>query len=114
MTAVLSVTREFPMPSEAGPLGVTITGWPEPWRLRCGSGIAGRGGSWSLVRVRGNERFGDPVTSKAKLRVLLREWLATESVGQKPGPGWYAKMHETSIGGQNYVWCRKSFRANRA
>jgi len=114
MTTVLSVAREFAMHSEPGPLGVTIDGWPEPWRLQCGSGIAGRGGTWSLVRVRGEERFGEPVRSKAALRVLIREWMATESSGQKPGAGWYAKRHETAIGGQNYVWCRKSFRAARA
>lgn len=46
----------------------------ERWRLRCGSGIAGRGGEWTLVRLPDAGETLGPYTKMRDLEQALRQW----------------------------------------
>jgi hypothetical protein len=83
----------------------------EDCRIRCGSGIAGRGDVWSLVEVRSGERIGIPCSRRSDLARVLREWLA----GPKPiFPGkWYATRSRTKFDNASYVWTIRNWKEAR-
>ncbi len=109
---VRAVLDEFMVRYEVGPLGFTVRatvmhGYRNPdddWRLRCGSGIAGRGGHWTLVRVNRDCAISAATSTKDGLRRALREHLA----GAHPDPDhrdrWYATRHRTRLSSGHCIW----------
>jgi hypothetical protein len=109
---VRSILDEFHFKYEVDPHGFTVRapvlhGYRnsnEDWRLRCGSGIAGRGGHWTIVRVQSGEALSNSVSTRAALRRALREHLA----GPVPDPGhrdrYYATKHHTRFQSGHYIW----------
>lgn len=66
-----------------GPNGVLLDSKPS-MRLESGSGVAGRGGYWSLVDVASGKRTRAEGTRSA-LRLVLMAWLAGPKPETKPG-----------------------------
>jgi hypothetical protein len=79
----------------------------DDWRVRCGSGIGGRGGSWMLVRVHDGESLSRAVSTKPELRRIIREYFA----GPTPDPSnprrYYAAKHRTRFQSGHYIWKRR-------
>ena len=118
--AVRATLDAFQINYEIGPYGFTVLapvvlGYrneEDSWRLRCGSGIAGRSGSWMIVRVTDGVALSATITTLASLRRALREHLA----GQHPDPAhrarYYATKHATRFESGHYIWKIKRW-ANR-
>lgn len=112
---VRAVLDEFSLRYDVGPYGFTvcppflagIRNSHDDWRVRCGSGIAGRGGTWMLVRVHDGESLSAPVTTKAALRRVLREHLAGPVPDSQHPERYYATKHHTRHQSGHYVWKRK-------
>lgn len=114
---VRAVLDEFHVKHEVGPHGFTVRSSVmlgfrdshEDWRVRCGSGIAGRGGSWTIVRVHDGHAFSKAVSTRDELRRALREFFA----GPVPDPAhperYYATKHHTRFESGHYIWKIKRY-----
>ena len=100
---------------EAGPYGFTVlaptmAGYrdsSDDWRVRCGSGIAGRGGHWLIVRVKSGDTLSSAVSTKDALRRALREHLAGPAPDSEHPERYYAAKHHTRFESGHYIWKRK-------
>ena len=112
---VRGILDAFPIKHEVGPYGFTMRATvmhgyrdtDKDWRIRCGSGIAGRGGHWTLVWVESGRAISSAIAAKNGLRRAIREQLATLSYGPRPpnrdGYVHYATWHRTRFG-ECFVW----------
>ena len=112
---VRSVLDEFgTFRYETGPLGFMVRcryNSHDDWRVRCGSGIAGRGGAWMLVRVHNGESLSESVTTKAELRRAVREHLAGPVPDPQHRDWYYAVRHHTRFSSGHYIWKLKRARS---
>lgn len=114
---VRAVLDEFQLTYEVGPYGFThratvMHGYGNPdddWRVRCGSGIAGRGGHWTIVRVTDGHCWSRPVSTKAALRRALREFLAGPVPDPEHPERYYAVKHRTRFQSGHYIWKIKRY-----
>jgi hypothetical protein len=67
---------------EMRPYGFELRRDTDRARLRCGSGIAGRGYIWALVKLPGGEQIINGLDTKAKLVRAVLEFMA----GPRPRP----------------------------
>ena len=117
-TDVRAVLDEFGLKYEVGPLGFThrapvMLGFrnaDDDWRVRCGSGIAGRGGSWTIVRVSSGHALSAAVSTRADLRRALRELLAGDHPDPEHRDWYYAARHHNRFQSGHYVWKLKRSR----
>lgn len=102
---------------EVGPYGFTINAVTihgiadsyESWRVRCGSGIAGRGGHWTIVRVTDGHAFCRPVSTRAALRRAIREHLAGPIPDPRYPERYYATRHSNRFQSGHYIWKVKRY-----
>lgn len=100
---VATVLQSLGLPIQCGPNGFVLPGDPtkdELLRLERGSGIAGRGGIWSLREVRSGETIGQSCEKSKELRRVLLEWMA----GPKPYGAKYARWHSNRFN-TGAIWC---------
>lgn len=100
---------------ETGPLGFTVHvrfNTRDSWRVRCGSGIAGRGGQWRLVRVHSGEALSPAISTRSGLRRVLREHLAGEHPDPQHRDWYYATKHATRFQSGHYIWKLKRARTH--
>ena len=97
---------------EVGPYGFTVRApvlagirdSHADWRVRCGSGIAGRGGHWTIVRVHDGYCFSRATSTKAGLRKALREFFAGPIPDPQHPERYYATRHSTRFQSGHYIW----------
>jgi len=113
---VRAVLDEFQIKHDVGPYGFTVRAPvmhgirddDEDWRVRCGSGIAGRGGHWTIVRVCSGKTLCKPQSTRNGLRRALREFFAGP-VPDSEHPDWYyATKHHTRFQSGHYIWKLKA------
>lgn len=122
MEAVVDVCRDLGVNAQAGPEGVDLplrlVGGPflppaiERWRIRSGSGIAGRSYSWSLVRLTTPsgehvESIG-PLTTRRALATAIREWCA----GPRPQNRLGYRLVAICTGQDGYGWVERGIRCD--
>ena len=116
---VKAILDAFEIKYEVGPLGFTVRapvmhGYRdvhEDWRVRCGSGIAGRGGNWMIVRVHDGEALSPSVASRPGLERALREHLAGPVPVPRYRDRYYATKHRTRFQDGHYIWkLKRAFR----
>lgn len=71
MSDVVSVLACAGLASSSGPNGVAFTAGGMRFRVESGSGIAGRGNAWNVVRVDSGEALGPKVTTRRALRAQV-------------------------------------------
>ena len=119
---VRSVLDEFgTFRYEVGPLGFTVRApvlrgyrdHHEDWRIRCGSGIAGRGTTWMVVRVHDGAPLSTAITTKAALRRAIREQLAGPLPDPQHPERYYATKHHNRYQSGHYIWKIKRWKEQR-
>lgn len=109
---VRAVLDEFQIKYEVGPYGFTVLavymhGYrnsDEDWRVRCGSGIGGRGGHWTLELVTSGYTLRGAVSTRAALRRAIREHLAGPIPDPRHRERYYATKHSTRFQSGHYIW----------
>jgi hypothetical protein len=115
---VRAVLDEFNITYEISPLGFTIRApyilgfrnSDDDWRVRCGSGIAGRGYTWMIVRVTNGFALSKAASTKTELRRALREFFAGPIPDPKYPEQFYATKHSTRFQSGHYIWKRRATR----
>jgi len=90
---------------------------PRRARLRCGSGIAGRGDVWTLVQLPDGRPITAGITTKARLVRAVLEFMA----GPPPPPTPLSdytlprarRVVHPGTGDARFVWCRRPKRRPR-
>ena len=104
---VRAILDEFGIKYDVGPYGFTVRTSvysSEDWRIRCGSGIAGRGGHWTIVWVQSGNACCRPVSTRAALRQVIREHLAGPVPDPQHRDRYYATKHSTRFQSGHYIW----------
>lgn len=122
MQRVCWILTDMGIGATAGPLGIDLHGVRYAGvgdnairsRIENGSGIAGRGFSWHIVK----RKYGfDPevtesATTAKQLRRLLREWATDEQKPERPDYKYHAQMNHNKWG-DSYVWVERKMTAQQ-